>query len=320
MAAAWTEPGGSPAADEDAEADVASYDLRDLPDQALQSRLQRMQSSIHGGIARRLPDGGRTYRRKLLALRRELDRRKGQASAFSSRIPHTLSSQPPSTRRGGPPVRHSPSPFRALPRFVIPLCGLSSFCSTDCLPAAANQMTTNANVLCSQGVWNRLMETPVCPPKQLPNAHLIKPKVEPCKYSLSPAPDDSENYETTPLSCNHPFFTIILLRSHVQKPFQLYIPGRFHKHLPEARTSATLICRGRSWAMRYCGDLKLKKLDADWMDFAVDNRLQIHDACVFELVSTREEVVFMVQILRGSLPKEITSKGYTADEPLVILD
>ncbi|KAE8813136.1 B3 domain-containing protein [Hordeum vulgare] len=300
MAAAWTEPGGSPAADEDAEADVASYDLRDLPDQALQSRLQRMQSSIHGGIARRLPDGGRTYRRKLLALRRELDRRKGQASAFSSRIPHTPSSQPPSTRRGGPPDDDQ------CKRIV----------QSGCMESSDVQGTSSL----PDQVKDEQMETPVCPPKQLPNAHLIKPKVEPCKYSLSPAPDDSEDYETTPLSCNHPFFTIILLRSHVQKPFQLYIPGRFHKHLPEARTSATLIYRGRSWAMRYCGDLKLKKLDADWMDFAVDNRLQIHDACVFELVSTREEVVFMVQILRGSLPKEITSKGYTADEPLVILD
>ena len=98
------------------------------------------------------------------------------------------------------------------------------------------------------------------------------------------------------------------------------IPGRFHKHLPEERTSTTLICRGRSWAMRYCGDLKTKRLDADWMDFAVDNRLQVNDACVFELVTgTREEVVFQVQILRGGLPKDITSKGYTADEPLVIV-
>ncbi|KAF7092808.1 hypothetical protein CFC21_095261 [Triticum aestivum] len=169
-------------------------------------------------------------------------------------------------------------------------------------------------------VKDEQMETPLCPSKQLPDAHPIKPKVEPCENSLSPAPDASEDCETTPLSCNHPFFTVILSRSHVQKPFQLYIPGRFHKHLPEERTSATLICRGRSWAMRYCGDLKTKRLDADWMDFAVDNRLQVSDACVFELVTgTREEVVFQVQILRGGLPKDITSKGYTADEPLVIV-
>ncbi|XP_037460497.1 B3 domain-containing protein Os06g0112300-like [Triticum dicoccoides] len=304
MAAASTEPalpGGSPA-DEDAEAVVASDDLRHLPDQALQARLQRMQASIHGGIAARLPDDGRTFRRKLLAIRRELERRKGQASALSATDPHTPSpsSLPPPTRQGGPPDGDQ------CKRIVQSRCMESSDVQgTSSLP---------------DRVKDEQMETPLCPSKQLLDAHPIKPKVEPCENSLSPAPDASEDCETTPLSCNHPFFTVILSRSHVQKPFQLYIPGRFHKHLPEERTSATLICRGRSWAMRYCGDLKTKRLDADWMDFAVDNRLQVSDACVFELVTgTREEVVFQVQILRGGLPKDITSKGYTADEPLVIV-
>ncbi|KAM3206409.1 hypothetical protein ACQJBY_061856 [Aegilops geniculata] len=284
MAAASTEPalpGGSPA-DEDAEAEVASDELRHLPDQALQA-------SIHGGIAARLPDGGRTYRRKLHAVRRELERRKGQASALPSTAPP--SSQPPPPRQGRPPD-----------------------------DVGCKHIVESSDVQGTSSLPDR-METPLCPSKQLPDAHTIKPKVEPCDDSLSPAPDASEDCETTPLSCSHPFFTIILSRTHVQKPFQLYIPGRFHKHLPEERTSATLICRGRSWAMRYCGDLKTKRLDADWMDFAVDNRLQVNDACVFELVTgTREEVVFQVQILRGGLPKDITSKGYTADEPLVIVD
>jgi hypothetical protein len=30
--------------------------------------------------------------------------------------------------------------------------------------------------------------------------------------------------------------------------------------------------------------------------------------------------VFQVQVLRGGLPEEITSKGATSDEPLVIVD
>jgi hypothetical protein len=32
------------------------------------------------------------------------------------------------------------------------------------------------------------------------------------------------------------------------------------------------------------------------------------------------EVVFRVQVLRGVLPEEITSRGATSDDPLVILD
>jgi len=102
------------------------------------------------------------------------------------------------------------------------------------------------------------------------------------------------------------------------------IPARLHRHLPAARVPAVLLCRGRSWAASYCGDLKCKKIDtAAWRDFALDNALRVGDACVFELIagtSAGSEVVFRVQVLRGGLPEEITSKGTTPDEPLVIVD
>jgi hypothetical protein len=49
--------------------------------------------------------------------------------------------------------------------------------------------------------------------------HLIK--TGPCEDSLLPAPEAADDLETTPLSGDHPFFTIILSRSQVQKKFQL---------------------------------------------------------------------------------------------------
>jgi hypothetical protein len=52
-----------------------------------------------------------------------------------------------------------------------------------------------------------------------------------------------------------------------------------------------LLCRGRLWATSYCGDLKCRRLDAAWRDFAADNRLQIGDACVFELVEVIKVLV-----------------------------
>ena len=56
--------------------------------------------------------------------------------------------------------------------------------------------------------------------------------------------------------------------------------------------------------MTYCSDLKVKRLEADWMDFDVDNQLRVDDACVFELViGTSAEVVFQVSIPRGGLGK-----------------
>jgi hypothetical protein len=65
----------------------------------------------------------------------------------------------------------------------------------------------------------------------------------------------------------------------------------FQRHLPEACTIVVLLCRGRLWATSYCGDLKCKRLDAAWRDFAADNRLRIGDACVFELVEVIKALV-----------------------------
>ncbi|KAM0888782.1 hypothetical protein ACQ4PT_028146 [Festuca glaucescens] len=298
MAAASTEPlpGGEVAADGDAGAEVSGGgddDLHQLPDQALQGTLQRMQRGVDGGIASRLPDGGRIYRLRLLSIHRELERRQA-AAAFSAQPPPSSSSQNLPPRQG-----EQTEGDRCEPVVHSSCTESSDIQETSSLPAQ--------------------IETAACPSKPLPDVHLIKP--EPCEDSPLPAPEAADDLETTPLSGDNPFFTIILSRSQVQKKFQLCIPGRFHKRLPKACTAATLICRGKSWPMSYRGDLKVKKLDADWMDFAVDNQLQVNDACVFELMTgTKEEVVFHMQILRGGLPEEIISKGATADKPMIILD
>ncbi|KAL6606492.1 hypothetical protein ACP70R_042145 [Stipagrostis hirtigluma subsp. patula] len=168
------------------------------------------------------------------------------------------------------------------------------------------------------------METPTDPSKQL-----LKPKQEPRQEIDSPPAASGavseDDGEITPLSGEHPFFTIVMSRSQVQRNFQLTIPLRFQRRLPEARVPAVLLCCGRSWAASYCGDLKVKKLDAAWRDFVAGNRLRVGDACVFELIATGDgrekgQLVFRVQVLRGGLPAEVTSRGATSDDPMVIVD
>ncbi|KQJ95744.1 B3 domain-containing protein Os06g0112300 isoform X2 [Brachypodium distachyon] len=317
MTAASTETlhGGGDAAT-DAEEGPLSRELRQLPDQVLQERLQRMQGLVDVGFAARLPDGGKTYHHTLHAVRHELDRRRQQAAAASCSAPPP----PPSPEHApAPPTPHGPQ--GELPTDV-------DRCEQIVQPRCAE--SPEIHVPPSLPVHSAQMETPACPSKQLPDVHVIKTILEPCEDSpepapapapaLYPAPDATEDWETTPLSGNHPFFTMLMSRSHVQKPFQLGIPSRFRYHLPEACKATTLICRGKSWPMSYRGDLKMKKLDVAWKDFAVDNRLQVNDACIFELVNGagEEELVFQVQILRGGLPKEVVSKGATADEPMII--
>uniref|UniRef100_A0A0A9G5D9 TF-B3 domain-containing protein n=1 Tax=Arundo donax TaxID=35708 RepID=A0A0A9G5D9_ARUDO len=182
------------------------------------------------------------------------------------------------------------------------------------------------------------METPACPDAGTKTKleASIKPKLEPCEEDSPPPPPAavadaaSDDWEVAPPSGDHPFFTTVMSRSQVQKPFQLAIPTRFLRHLPEVRVAAVLLRRGRSWALSYCGDLKCKKLDAAWRDFTVDNRLRVGDACVFELMGSESKgeaknsketgLVFRVQVLCGGLPEEITSRGATSDEPMVIVD
>ncbi|KAJ1258163.1 hypothetical protein BS78_10G053500 [Paspalum vaginatum] len=163
----------------------------------------------------------------------------------------------------------------------------------------------------------------------------VKTKVEPCEEPEHspplppPAPDD---WEVAPLSGDNPFFTVVMSRTQVQYPFQLAIPVRFHRHLPEARAAAVLRYCGRSWTVSYGGDCKFKSFNVAWRDFALGNGLRVGDACVFELIvpsagteqsecgGSSKELVFRVQVLRGGLPEEITSRGATADDPLVIVD
>ncbi|PWZ17035.1 B3 domain-containing protein [Zea mays] len=159
------------------------------------------------------------------------------------------------------------------------------------------------------------------------SAPSMKPKVE-------PPLEASHDWEVTPLSGDNPFFTSVMRKSQVQNPFQLVIPVRFHRHLPEARAPAVLLCRDQSWTVSYAGVGKWKRLQGAWRDFARDNGLRLGDACVFELLvpstdatqgdgdgsKDQGEVVFRVQVLRGGLPAEITSRGATSDDPLVIVD
>ncbi|KAF7046395.1 hypothetical protein CFC21_055427, partial [Triticum aestivum] len=138
-----------------------------------------------------------------------------------------------------------------------------------------------------------------------------------------------EDEEITPLSGDRPFFTAVMCKTHVQKPYVLIIPTHFQRRLPARRAAVVLRCRGSSWIMSYCGDTKLKRLDQGWADFAVHNRLQVGDACVFELLSRdaedvgKGEVVLEVQVLRGGglpEPEDLGTRGDTTDEPIVILD
>lgn len=76
--------------------------------------------------------------------------------------------------------------------------------------------------------------------------------------------------------------------------------------------------------MTYNGSSSFKRLDHGWRDFSIDNNLKAGDACVFQLIDTKDVVQFKVQILRGDLPSDFfasSEKGTTSqqekEEPLL---
>jgi hypothetical protein len=70
--------------------------------------------------------------------------------------------------------------------------------------------------------WQQQQLDPDGCTKLEPHAGGIKPKVEPCEeQEHSPAAVAPDDWEVTPLSGEHPFFTTVMPKSQVQKQFQL---------------------------------------------------------------------------------------------------
>lgn len=53
--------------------------------------------------------------------------------------------------------------------------------------------------------------------------------------------------------------------------------------------------------MKYSGNIAMRRINSGWKEFAIDNKLEIGDGMVFELMS-KETLLFKVQILRGQVP------------------
>ncbi|RWV96978.1 hypothetical protein GW17_00040266 [Ensete ventricosum] len=122
--------------------------------------------------------------------------------------------------------------------------------------------------------------------------------------------------KTIPLS-GKPFFSIIMSKTQVQRPYQLSIPKIFWPHLPNTCVALTLHFKKKIWEMRYNGDQAQRRFDSGWKHFANDNNLKIGDCCFFELMDDKN-FTFRVQLLRGELPAECRNNGLSSDRPILI--
>ncbi|KAK8945707.1 B3 domain-containing protein [Platanthera guangdongensis] len=122
---------------------------------------------------------------------------------------------------------------------------------------------------------------------------------------------------TTPLS-GTPYFTSVVVKSQIQSPYQMVIPRRFNKSLPDAALQVVLTRKGKAWKMKYLGEGILKRFGCGWKEFALDNHLKVGDGCVFELMARDDnEMKLQVQILDGQLPSGFVTRG-CADKPIFL--
>uniref|UniRef100_A0A7C9D4I8 TF-B3 domain-containing protein n=1 Tax=Opuntia streptacantha TaxID=393608 RepID=A0A7C9D4I8_OPUST len=124
--------------------------------------------------------------------------------------------------------------------------------------------------------------------------------------------------ETEPLS-GKPFFHVLLQKSHIVNP--LTIPVKISRMLPSDAVPVVLTHGSRMWDMTYNGNHPThKRLDPRWRTFVADNKLQVGDACLFELMECGSTIKFKVQILRGNFPFELLLRQDGSKDRPVIID
>ncbi|GAB2216188.1 hypothetical protein Droror1_Dr00023958 [Drosera rotundifolia] len=120
-----------------------------------------------------------------------------------------------------------------------------------------------------------------------------------------------------------PFARLIISKSHAK--YYMSLPMKLAKLLPSAMVPVELIRARMSWKMTYEGeDFKnSKRLVAGWKTFVIDNRIEVGDACVLELLESSSELIkFKVQILRCKFPDKLLERisGDTMNSPIIIDD
>ncbi|OMP01584.1 hypothetical protein COLO4_11742 [Corchorus olitorius] len=105
---------------------------------------------------------------------------------------------------------------------------------------------------------------------------------------------------------DNPFCRITLQPSYVYKGILLHVPRWFtRRYLNEVTGTITLqVSEGKNWPV-HCvygnGNLKFSK---GWAEFVLDNKLDEGDVCVFELISTKQNVlkVTIFRVLEDARP------------------
>ncbi|KAK8263951.1 hypothetical protein V6Z11_D12G074500 [Gossypium hirsutum] len=130
----------------------------------------------------------------------------------------------------------------------------------------------------------------------------VKTEVLSCPQKLT----DTEKAQAVQIasafkSTEHPVFMVLMRPSSVCYKYRMVIPLDFAlKFLPKHNCNLTLCnSAGKTWPMMFYRNTESKKLSAQlyggWKTFVKDNRINVGDICVFELIR-QPEILMKVQI------------------------
>ncbi|KAK9689496.1 hypothetical protein RND81_09G062900 [Saponaria officinalis] len=99
----------------------------------------------------------------------------------------------------------------------------------------------------------------------------------------------------------NPSFAVMMQPSYVKYKFSLNVPFNFASKYLKTKGSFTLEnTKGDAWQVSCVGKTeRTRKIQVGWKKFALDNKLQVGDICVFEMVN-HANCLFKVEIIRCS--------------------
>ncbi|KAI7741318.1 hypothetical protein M8C21_024840 [Ambrosia artemisiifolia] len=129
-----------------------------------------------------------------------------------------------------------------------------------------------------------------------------------------------------PLSSKKPYFNVVIKNTHLGKTFRMSIPRGLYEKLPAAKIPAKIVYKGKVWDLFYIGNqgaINCRFENQTWERFATENKLEVGDVCVFELMqgcSNSTSIKFRLQILKDEFPTELVEKaeGFRSDNPICI--
>ncbi|KAL1547474.1 hypothetical protein AAHA92_23949 [Salvia divinorum] len=111
------------------------------------------------------------------------------------------------------------------------------------------------------------------------------------------------------LSGDKPFFHVIMSNSHIHPPYNMKVPSHMVPICPRQVVPMILTHGSKNWNMSYNGKAKQHRFEAGgWRSFVADNKMELGDACIFEVMEpSMESFRLRVIILRNIeyLPPEL---------------